>query len=70
MTQQKDKEINKEIDGEKAGRIMLGCFCIICGLLWVLSNYDMLPFDFNLSKLWPIVFIFIGIAVIFGRDEK
>ena len=50
----------------RPGQITLPAILIICGILFLLSNYNLIPGGWWESawRLWPLVLIFIGIDLI------
>ena len=46
-------------------RIVWAFIWIVVGVIWILSNYGKLPYTFNLSKDWPIIFIIIGVITLY-----
>ncbi len=46
-------------------KIVWAFIWIIVGVLWILSNYGKLPYTFSLGKDWPIIFIVIGVIILF-----
>jgi phage shock protein C len=49
--------------------IVMGAILIIFGSIFLLCEYDLLP-DWEYHKLWPLIFIILGIAVMFGAGKK
>ncbi len=49
--------------------VIIGSILITFGTIFLLCEYDLLP-DWEYHKLWPIVLIIIGLAVIFGAGKK
>lgn len=57
-------------EDDHRGRLIGGIILIGIGLIFLLSNWDIIP-DF--SESWPIVLIVIGVALIIvrkGKDEE
>ena len=53
--------------GDLMGKgIIPGIIIIIVGVLFLLGNYGLVP---DISKLWPVILIAIGIGVFFKHSE-
>jgi hypothetical protein len=50
------------------GKWVWGLFFILLGSLWIAGNLKMIPFD--LGTWWPIIFVFVGLSIIFSRSES
>jgi len=46
--------------------IIPGIVIIIVGVLFLLGNYNLVP---DMSKLWPVIIIVIGIGVLFKHSN-
>ncbi|MBW4890985.1 PspC domain-containing protein [Mucilaginibacter sp. HMF5004] len=49
--------------------VIIGAILITFGTIFLLNEYDIMP-DWEYHKLWPVVFIIIGLCVIFGSKKK
>lgn len=71
------KEFHKEIHhhhyskgkGFNLGSMFLGLVLLIVGVMYLLSNTGVLnvDIDFDFSVLWPLIIVFIGLAILTGR---
>ena len=52
------------------GRVIVGLLLIAFGGFFLLEEFNILPYWFNLSKLWPLVFIIPGILMIAKAGKK
>jgi LiaI-LiaF-like transmembrane region len=43
---------------------------IIIGVILVLSNYGLLPQNFDILKLWPLLLIIWGVWIIVALSKK
>jgi len=59
-----DKNSNND---EKRGLLIGGVITLGVGTLFLLSNLDIIP---SLSKMWPLIPIVVGIALIIGAFKK
>jgi phage shock protein C len=51
------------------GVVIIGAILILFGTIFLLKEYDVLP-DWEYHKLWPLIFVILGLAVIFGAGKK
>jgi len=52
------------------GRTIGGLFLLVIGLYFLMNEFDLIPYWFRLSKLWPLVFIAIGLSFILKAKRK
>jgi phage shock protein C len=52
-----------------AATVVIGAILITFGTIFLLCEYDILP-DWEYHKLWPLVFVIAGIAVMFGGGKR
>lgn len=59
--------------------IMLGFILIVMGAYFLLDEFEILPYWFQISKLWPLIFVAFGLMILSkarkskeaeGKDEK
>lgn len=55
-TQSKKEKIN--------GSLIGGLIMIALGSYFLLDEFDIVPDWFNISKLWPLIFVFIGLSIL------
>jgi len=55
------KFIKKNSD---TGRTIGGLFLLVIGMFFLLNEFNIIPHWFSLSRLWPLVFVAIGISFI------
>ena len=51
------------------GTMVVGLVLIFFGALFLMKEYDILPY-FEYHKLWPLVFVVLGLAIIFGAGKS
>jgi len=51
------------------GRVIAGIFLVIIGSYFLLDQFVMLPEWFSIGKLWPLIFVAIGLVILF-RPER
>jgi len=52
------------------GRTIGGLFLLVIGLYFLMNEFDIIPYWFKLSKLWPLVFVAIGLSFILKAKRK
>ncbi|WP_158797777.1 PspC domain-containing protein [Pedobacter sp. L105] len=52
------------------GRTIGGLFLLVIGLYFLMNEFDIIPYWFRLSKLWPLVFVAIGLSFILKAKRK
>lgn len=50
-------------------RLLFGIFLVIIGGVWLWNNLDLGP-QIALGRLWPLLFIFIGIYILFRQSNR
>lgn len=48
----------------------IGLLFIALGLVFLLDEFDLIPYWFSISKLWPVVLVVIGLLLIFKNSGK
>lgn len=61
------KPLNKRND---TGRTVGGLFLLVIGLYFLMNEFNIIPYWFRLGKLWPLVFVAIGISFIMKAKRK
>ncbi len=54
----------------ETGRTVAGLFLLVIGIYFFMDEFDLIPFDFRLTKLWPLVFVAIGASFILRAKNK
>ena len=52
------------------GRMVGGLFLLVIGIYFLMNEFHFIPFWFSLSKLWPLVFVAIGVSFILKANKK
>ena len=47
-----------------------GFILIALGFYFLMAEFDLLPYWFHIKKLWPLVFVLIGLSIIFKNKNK
>ncbi|RZK82499.1 MAG: PspC domain-containing protein [Pedobacter sp.] len=54
----------------ETGRTVGGLFLLVIGLYFLMHEFNIIPFWFNIAKLWPLVFVAIGVSFILKSKNK
>ena len=54
----------------ETGRTVAGLFLLVIGLYFLMNEFGIIPFWFQLTKLWPLVFVAIGVSFILKSKRK
>ncbi|RZM23938.1 MAG: PspC domain-containing protein [Pedobacter sp.] len=54
----------------ETGRTVGGLFLLVIGMFFLLREFDIIPFWFNFGKLWPLIFVAIGVSFILKANKK
>ncbi len=52
------------------GRTIGGLFLLVIGLYFLMNEFHIIPYWFKLGKLWPLVFVAIGLSFILKSKRK
>lgn len=52
------------------GRTVGGLFLLVIGLYFLMNEFNIIPYWFKISKLWPLVFVAIGLSFILKSKRK
>ncbi len=53
-----------------SGMLVGGLILILLGLFFLLNEFDLIPYWFNLGKLWPLAIIIPGFVMLLNAREK
>nr|WP_121271078.1 PspC domain-containing protein [Pedobacter schmidteae] len=54
----------------ETGRTVAGLFLLVIGIYFFMDEFDLIPFHFQLAKLWPLIFVAIGASFIIRAKNK
>jgi phage shock protein C len=54
----------------ETGRTVAGLFLLVIGMYFLMDEFNLIPFGFRLTKLWPLVFVAIGASFIIRSKNK
>lgn len=57
-------------NNSETGRTVAGLFLLVIGMYFLLDEFNLIPFGFQLTKLWPLVFVAIGASFIIKSKNK
>lgn len=52
------------------GRTVGGLFLLVIGFYFLMNEFNIIPYWFRLGKLWPLVFVAIGLSFILKAKRK
>ena len=52
------------------GRTVGGLFLLVIGLYFLMNEFNIIPYWFKLHKLWPLVFVAIGLSFIMKSKRR
>lgn len=47
-----------------------GLFMLVIGIYFLLNEFDIIPYWFSMRKLWPLVFVAIGLSFILKAKPR
>ncbi|MBK0382146.1 PspC domain-containing protein [Pedobacter sp. SD-b] len=50
--------------------LLVGLLLIGFGFYFLMNEFDLLPYWFKISKLWPLVFVVIGLSILFKNTHR
>jgi hypothetical protein len=59
--------MEKEEKEDRHGMVMGGIIVLGIGVLFLLSNLDIIP---DIGKMWPLILVVVGIALLIGAVIK
>jgi phage shock protein PspC (stress-responsive transcriptional regulator) len=65
-----DRDFRPLQKSNETGRMVGGLFLLVIGVYFLLNEFNIIPFWFNISKLWPLVFVAIGVSFILKANKK
>lgn len=54
----------------ETGRMIGGLFMLVIGIYFLLNEFDIIPYWFSMRKLWPLVFVAIGLSFILKAKPR
>lgn len=54
----------------ETGKTVGGLFLLVIGLYFLMNEFNIIPYWFKLGKLWPLVFVAIGLSFILKAKKK
>lgn len=67
---EKTTEFKPYQKNNETGRTVGGLFLLVIGVYFLMSEFNIIPYWFSLRKLWPVVFVAIGISFILKGKNK
>lgn len=66
----KTEEFKPFQKNNETGRTVGGLFLLVIGIYFLMNEFNFIPFWFSISKLWPLVFVAIGVSFILKSKRK
>ncbi|WEK18555.1 MAG: PspC domain-containing protein [Candidatus Pedobacter colombiensis] len=63
-TWKKSGEFKPYKKNNETGRTVAGLFLLVIGMYFLMDEFNLIPYGFRLTKLWPLVFVAIGASFI------
>ncbi len=57
-------------NNNETGRTVGGLFLLVIGIYFLMNEFHFIPFWFSLRKLWPLVFVAIGLSFIMKSKQR
>lgn len=54
----------------ETGKTVAGLFLLVIGIYFLMNEFNIIPFWFNISKMWPLIFVAIGVSFIMKSKNK
>ena len=54
----------------ETGKTVAGLVLLVMGIYFLMNEFDIIPFWFNVSKMWPLVFVAVGVSFILEAKNK
>lgn len=66
----KQQDYNFIKKNSDTGRTVGGLFLLVIGLYFLMNEFNIIPYWFRLGKLWPLIFVAIGVSFIARSKRK
>jgi phage shock protein C len=54
----------------ETGKTVAGLVLLVMGIYFLMNEFNIIPFWFNVSKMWPLVFVAVGVSFILKAKNK
>jgi phage shock protein C len=54
----------------ETGRTVGGLFLLVVGIYFLMNEFNFIPYWFSIGKLWPLIFVAIGVSFILKSRRK
>jgi phage shock protein C len=69
-TGREDAEFRPLKRSSETGKTVAGLVLLVIGIYFLMNEFDIIPFWFDVSKMWPLVFVAIGASFILKAKNK
>jgi phage shock protein C len=65
-----DAEFRPMKRSSETGKTVAGLVLLVMGIYFLMNEFDIIPFWFNVSKMWPLVFVAVGVSFLLKAKNK
>jgi phage shock protein C len=65
-----DAEFRPMKRSTETGKTVAGLVLLVMGIYFLMNEFDIIPFWFNVSKMWPLVFVAVGVSFLLKAKKK
>ncbi|MES2827410.1 MAG: PspC domain-containing protein [Bacteroidota bacterium] len=65
-----DAAFKPQKKNNETGKTIVGLILLVIGIYFLMNEFNIIPFWFNIGKLWPLLFVAIGVSFIMKSKNK
>jgi len=65
-----DAEFRPIKKSTETGKTVAGLVLLVIGIYFLMNEFNIIPFWFNASKMWPLVFVAVGVSFLLKAKNK
>lgn len=65
-----DAEFRPLKRSSETGKTIAGLVLLVMGIYFLMNEFNIIPFWFNVSKMWPLVFVAVGVSFLLKAKNK
>jgi phage shock protein C len=69
-TRRDDAEFRPLKKSTETGKTVAGLVLLVMGIYFLMNEFNIIPFWFNVSKMWPLVFVAVGASFLLKAKNK
>ena len=69
-TTRDDAEFRPFKRSSETGKMVAGLVMLVLGIYFLMNEFDIIPFWFDISKMWPLVFVAVGASFLLKAKNK